>query len=50
MFVRSGIGVFPLSQHFEIYTCDWFWLGGNTEHKNGGREREKLVTVGYRMK
>lgn len=22
-------GVFPLSQNSEIYTADWFWLGGN---------------------
>lgn len=37
-------GVFPLSQNSEIYTGDWFWLGGNGVQVRGGREQKKLIT------
>ena len=38
-------GVFPLSQNSEIYTGDWFWLGGNgAQVVREGREQKKLIT------
>lgn len=38
-------GVFALSQNSEIYTGDWFWLGGNgAQVVREGREQKKLIT------